>query len=202
MGSNNTFNINILKVIMIKKKVEEIANNFYRLSKIGIEDIQKAKDVIINSLSNGNKIMFCGNGGSAADSQHLAAELIGRYKINREPLSALALTTDTSTITAVSNDFSFDDIFSRQIKALGKKGDVLYAISTSGNSKNVINAIKQSRKQEIIVIGITGEEENKMDNICDILIKVPASQPDRIQEMHIAVGQIICDEIEKFFFDN
>lgn len=187
---------------MIKKKVEEIANNFYRLSKIGIEDIQKAKDVIINSLSNGNKIMFCGNGGSAADSQHLAAELIGRYKINREPLSALALTTDTSTITAVSNDFSFDDIFSRQIKALGKKGDVLYAISTSGNSKNVINAIKQSRKQEIIVIGITGEEENKMDNICDILIKVPASQPDRIQEMHIAVGQIICDEIEKFFFDN
>jgi D-sedoheptulose 7-phosphate isomerase len=140
--------------------------------------------------------MFCGNGGSAADSQHLAAELVGRYRKDRRPLAALSLTTDTSIISAISNDFSFDQIFTRQINALGKKGDILYAISTSGKSKNIISAIKLAKELGITVIGITGCHANDMSDLCDILIKAPASRPDRIQEMHIAIGQLICEIIE------
>lgn len=185
---------------MIKATIEEISNNFLQLAKHSTEEIKKAKDIMIASLENGNKIMFCGNGGSAADSQHLAAELIGRYRINRDPISAVSLTTDTSTITAIANDFSFDDIFSRQVMAIGKRGDVLYAISTSGNSKNIIKAIHQSRNQGIKVVGLTGGDGKLMENNCDVLIKVPADRPDRIQEMHIAVGQIICNEIEMKFY--
>ena len=143
--------------------------------------------------------MFCGNGGSAADSQHLAAELIGRYKKNRKPIAGLALTTDTSTITAISNDFSFDDIFTRQIEALGRKGDILYAISTSGESKNIMNAINVAQEMKIKTIGITGNKKSEMNDKCDVTINVPANSPDRIQEMHIAVGQIICEIIENEF---
>tara|TARA_B110000444_G_scaffold254794_1_gene287903 strand:- start:743 stop:1300 length:558 start_codon:yes stop_codon:yes gene_type:complete len=181
---------------MIKKTLIEISNNFKNLSNLCEGDIKKASDLIINSLSNNSKVMFCGNGGSAADSQHLAAELVGRYLKNRKPLSAIALSTDSSTLTAIANDFSFDQIFSRQVQALGKSGDILYAISTSGKSQNIILAIKSAKNIGIKVIGITGENSNEMNNICDVLIRVPATRPDRIQEMHIAVGQIICEIVE------
>tara|TARA_X000000950_G_scaffold289097_1_gene409753 strand:- start:4959 stop:5522 length:564 start_codon:yes stop_codon:yes gene_type:complete len=187
---------------MIKDTILEISNNFIKLANQSTEDIKMAIDLIIKILENDNKIIFCGNGGSAADSQHLAAELIGRYRINREPIRAVSLTTDTSTITAIANDFSFNEIFSRQVQSLGYKGDILYATSTSGNSKNILAAIKQAKKQEIKIIGLTGDKPSQMDNECDILIKVPAITPDRIQEMHIAIGQIICDQIEKRFFLN
>ncbi len=185
---------------MIKETLNEISLNFNKLSDSEAE-INDAIQVIISSLKNGKKIMFCGNGGSAADSQHLAAELIGRYRINRPPLSALALSTDTSTITAVANDFSFNEIFSRQVKALSKEGDVLYAISTSGKSQNILMAIEEAKLNNVKVIGITGEEGGEFIDKCDVLIKVPSGRPDRIQEMHIAVGQIICEEVENYFFN-
>ena len=187
---------------MVKNILLQISENFQSLADKCSDQIDYASNLIIESLNSGKKIMFCGNGGSAADSQHLAAELLGRYKKNRAPLAAISLTTDTSTITAIANDFSYEDIFARQIEAIGSEGDVLYAISTSGNSLNIIKAIDIARKKNIKIIGITGETGGKMKDICDILINVPAGQPDRIQEMHIAVGQIICEIIENNFFPN
>ena len=186
---------------MIKDTLIEISNNFLKLSESSAEVIEKSADLIINSIKNKNKIMFCGNGGSAADSQHLAAELTGRYRKNRSPLPALALSTDTSAITAIGNDFSFDDIFTRQVEAIGKPGDILYAISTSGKSNNIINAVNKARSTNIKTIGVTGAGGGDLINICDIVIKVPANRPDRIQEMHIAIGQIICEIIENNLFN-
>ncbi len=185
---------------MIENKFIEISNNFKKLSELCTDSVKDSAEMMINCLKNDNKIMFCGNGGSAADSQHLSAELLGRYRKNRKPFASIALTTDTSTITAISNDFSFNEIFSRQIEGFGKKGDLLYATSTSGNSQNIINAIATARSLGIAIIGLTGESGGKMSDLCDIIIKVPANRPDRIQEMHIAVGQIICEVIENNFF--
>ena len=185
---------------MIEETLEEISRNFKELSSKQSNLIKKAADLMINSIASGGKVVFCGNGGSAADSQHLAAELVGRYKINRDPLAAIALTTDTSTLTAIGNDFSFDEIFSRQIKGLCKNNDILYAISTSGKSQNIILAIEEAKKIGMKIIGLTGDTGNNMEKNCDILINVPANRPDRIQEMHIAIGQIICEIIENKFF--
>ncbi len=186
---------------MIKETFLEISNNFKSLAQDSSKVIEEASQIMINSIENGGKIIFCGNGGSAADSQHLAAELIGRYRKNRDPLPAIALTTDSSIITAVANDFSFEDIFKRQIRVLGQKNDVLYAISTSGKSKNIIKAIHEAKSVNMKVIGVTGEKSHHMSGICDILINVPSSRADRIQEMHIAVGQILCEIIENKFFN-
>ncbi len=186
---------------MIEKTILEISENFKKLSQNCVSDISNSANIVINAINNGNKIMFCGNGGSAADSQHLAAELIGRYRKNRTPLPAIALTTDTSSITAVANDFSYNEIFERQVEAIGAEGDVLYAISTSGNSENIIRSIITAKNKKITTIGLTGSNGGKMNEICDILIRVPADRPDRIQEMHIAVGQIICEIIEETLFN-
>tara|TARA_B100002019_G_C21237685_1_gene583689 strand:- start:640 stop:1194 length:555 start_codon:yes stop_codon:yes gene_type:complete len=180
---------------MIKETLKEISKNFENLITCE-KEINRASKIMIDALDSGGKIIYCGNGGSAADSQHLAAELVGRYRKNRQPLAAVALTTDTSIITAVGNDFSFEEIFSRQIQAIGDSKDVLYAISTSGKSKNIIKAITESKKQGIQVIGITGQKGHDMEGLCDLLICVPSNRPDRIQEMHIAVGQILCEIIE------
>lgn len=181
---------------MIKDKLTEISRNFELLAQNGTESIQLASDLMLDTLIKGRTIFFCGNGGSAADSQHLAAELVGKYKQKRKPLKAIALTTDTSALTAIANDFSFDDIFSRQLEALGQKEDLLYAISTSGMSKNIIKVIKSAKENKIKIVGLTGENDSEMSKFCDALIKVPAKSPDRIQEMHIAVGQILCEIIE------
>jgi D-sedoheptulose 7-phosphate isomerase len=182
---------------LIKDTLNEISLNFTNLSEICGEDIYKASKLIISTLKNDGKIIFCGNGGSAADSQHLSAELVGRYLKNRRPLRSLSLTTDTSVITAISNDLSYDEIFSRQLEAVGNKGDVLYAISTSGKSKNILRALKKAKDLNIKTIGITGSKSNKFSDLCDLIINVPAVRPDRIQEMHIVVGHIICEIIEK-----
>lgn len=181
---------------MIKETLQQISDNFLNLSENHSEIIENTSKLIITALKNNATIFFCGNGGSAADAQHLAAELVGKYKKIREPLKAIALTTDTSILTAVANDFSFKEIFSRQIYALAKENDVLYAISTSGNSENIIEAIAAARIKKIKVVGITGKDGGMMNNVCDILIKVPSESADRIQEMHIAIGQIICENIE------
>lgn len=151
------------------------------------------------SQENGN-IFFAGNGGSAADSQHLAAELIGRFQINRKPIKAQALTTDTSILTSIGNDYSFKDIFKRQIEALGKKGDSLIVMSTSGNSTNIINLIQEAKRKEIITIGLTGEKTSKLSNLCDYIINVPSDNTARIQEAHILIGHIVCGNIEDYLF--
>jgi len=181
---------------LVNKKLKEISYNFIKLSENCSSEIISAADLIIVSLKNGGKIIFCGNGGSAADSQHLSAELVGRYLKDRKSLASISLTTDTSAITAIGNDFSFEEIFSRQLESIGNKGDILYAITTSGKSKNIINALETARKLEIKTVGITGENSDNINSLCDIIIKVPATRTDRIQEMHIATGHLICEMIE------
>jgi len=159
--------------------------------------INKAAGMMIECIRAGFKIMFAGNGGSAADSQHLAAELIGRFMKDRNPMAGLALTTDTSIMTAVANDYSFDDIFSRQVEGLGKAGDVLYAISTSGNSPNILRAIEKAKFLGIKTIGLTGNGGGKMAEAVDCLIDVPyKGKSARIQEVQILVGHILCELVE------
>ena len=184
---------------MIKDIIIEISNNFLNLSENSVDDIEKSANLIIESIKNGNKIMFCGNGGSAGDSQHLAAELIGKYLKIRNPLPAISLTTNTSTLTSISNDMSFKETFSRQVEAFGKKDDVLFAISTSGKSQNIIFACKQAKKMKIKTILLTGMKLKKSIGI-DLVINTPDTRVDRIQEMHIAIGHSICETVETYFF--
>jgi D-sedoheptulose 7-phosphate isomerase len=179
----------------IRAEVDEISADFARLSTQSAA-IEEAAGAMIAALAAGNKIMFCGNGGSAADSQHLAAELMGRYLRDRAPLPALALTVDTSALTAISNDYGYDEVFARQLRGVGRRGDVLVGLSTSGNSANVIAAIEAARAMGVIAIGMTGTNGGRMDDLCDILIKVPATRTNRIQEMHIAVGHMLCGFVE------
>ena len=180
----------------LENNFDTIANNFINLKR-NIPVINDIVNVCTKSLQNGNKIMFCGNGGSASDSQHLAAELVGRYKINRKAYNSIALTTDTSILTAVGNDFGYDTIFERQVEGIGQKGDVLFGISTSGNSKNIILAFKKAKEMGITTVAMTGETPSKMGEIADFLINVPSATTNNIQEMHIAVGHSICELIEQ-----
>jgi len=162
--------------------------------------IDNVAQEMIKAFGRGNKVLFCGNGGSAADAQHLSAELSGKYYLKREPLAAEALNVNASFLTAVANDFSFAEVFSRLIKATGKSGDVLVAISTSGKSPNVIKAIKAANNLKMITVGLTGKQGNKMNNLCRYLIKVPSQDTPRIQETHILIGHIICEIVEKSIF--
>lgn len=163
--------------------------------------ISRATDCIIDSLKSKGKVLLCGNGGSAADSQHLAAELVGRFKKDRDTLPAAALTTDTSILTAVGNDYGFTRIFSRQVQALGRKGDVLVGLSTSGRSENVRLALKKAKEMEMHTIALIGNKENcPIAEFSDIIISVPSPHTPFIQEAHIAIGHIMCDLIEDYFF--
>jgi len=161
--------------------------------------IEAAAKFCINSLNNGGKLILFGNGGSAADAQHIAAELVGRYKKERKGLSAISLTTDTSILTCVSNDYGYDQVFVRQIEALANKNDVVIGISTGGTSLNVINALKLGRKIGCKTIGLSGRGGGKFNDLCDANIVVPASDTPRIQEMHILIGHIICQLIDLEF---
>ena len=165
-----------------------------------IETLRKVSEVTAHALKNGNKVLFCGNGGSAADAQHIAAELSGRFYSDRDPLPAEALHVNTSYLTAVANDYSFDVVYSRMVKGIGKNGDVLFGISTSGNSKNIILAIEEAKKAGIIAIGLTGESGGKMHNLCNYIVRVPSTDTPRIQESHILIGHIICLLIEEQLF--
>lgn len=149
------------------------------------------------ALKAGNKVLFCGNGGSAADAQHLAAELIGRFQKERRSLASIALTTDTSILTAVANDYGYNEVFARQVEGLGRSGDVLIGISTSGNSANVVKAALKARDTGMHTIAFTGEGGGKLKDICDITFAVPSKVTARIQEMHIMVGHIICELVEE-----
>ena len=148
------------------------------------------------SIAAGGKILFFGNGGSAADAQHLATELTVRYRTDRAPIAAVALTTDTSALTAIGNDFGFDHLFSRQISAIGKEGDIAIGISTSGNSRNIINALMEAQKKGIVTVGLTGETGGDMAPLCDILLNVPSTTTARIQEIHIILGHMLCAALE------
>lgn len=165
-----------------------------------MQRIEQAADTIIQSLKNGGKIHFCGNGGSAADAQHLAAELSGRFYFDRPPLNAEALHCNTSYLTAVGNDYGYDLIFSRLIKGTGHKGDVMVGISTSGNSKNILHAYEACREMGIATISLTGESGGKMKELSDILLNVPSCDTPRIQESHIMIGHIICELVETALF--
>ena len=152
---------------------------------------------LADALSNDKAIFWCGNGGSAADSQHLAAELVGRFKNNRRALRSVALSTDSSVISCIANDFSYDDVFSRQLEALGKPGDALVGISTSGNSINVINALKIARQMGITAVALLGKEGGEAKNHADLSLVVDSSSTARIQEMHILIGHTLCEIIEQ-----
>ncbi len=166
-----------------------------------INKIQQCVELITFAFKNGNKVLFCGNGGSASDAQHLAAEFTGRFYKDRDALFAEALHVNSSYMTAVANDYSFDVVYSRMLNGIGKTGDVLVAISTSGNSTNIINAVKTAKEKGMITIGFTGETGGKMKDICEVLINVPSSDTPRIQESHILVGHIICQLVEQAYFN-
>ena len=171
--------------------------NVINKSKLLKNEILRVVDGILDAIKNNNKIVIFGNGGSAADAQHMAAEFVGRFLINRQSLPAISLTTDSSILTAIGNDFHFDEIFSRQCEALVNKGDVIFAISTSGRSKNVINAINISKQKGAIIFSITGENESELEKISDITLKIPSNSTPRIQEGHRIIIHIICDLVEK-----
>lgn len=164
-----------------------------------VEHISQAAELIVESLKKGNKILICGNGGSAADAQHIAAEFTGRYKRERRSLPAVALTVDTSAITAIGNDYSFDVIFSRQLEGLGNSGDILLLLSTSGNSENCIRAVEQAKKTGIRTVGLLGKDGGKLAAIVDIAIVVPSDDTPRIQECHMLIYHAICEVVDRQF---
>ena len=190
---------------MIKEIVNAIQNSIEAKNKIlgdteVLINIEKATEEMEKAFKNGNKVLFCGNGGSAADAQHLAAELSGKFYLDREPLFAEALHCNTSYMTAAANDYSFENVFERLVRGMGKEGDVLIGISTSGNSLNIIKAIETANKLKMITIGLTGHDGGKMREICKYLIKIPSQDTPRIQESHILIGHIICEIVEKNIF--
>lgn len=166
-----------------------------------IQNLELASTLFMDCFKGDGKVLFCGNGGSAADAQHISAELSGRYKLDRKPLFAEALHVNTSYMTAVANDYSYDEVYSRMVEAAGRKGDVLVAISTSGNSSNILRAIEKARSVGMHVVGMTGQSGGAMKEKCDILLNAPSSNTPRIQECHILMGHIICELTEKGLFD-
>lgn len=161
-----------------------------------VNTIEKISLTIINALKNGNKILFVGNGGSASDCDHLATEFVSKFYKDRHAFNAISLTSNNALITALSNDFGYDKAFSRQIEAIGQKGDILFALSTSGNSTNVVESIKIANEMKLTTIGLVGLKKSEMDNICSILIKVPSVETPNIQEAQMIIGHLICKIVE------
>lgn len=183
----------------VVKQIEESINLKGYLSSEA-QNLIKISQQLIRALKNGNKILLCGNGGSAADAQHIAAELAGRFNYDRDSLPAIALTTNTSSLTAIANDYGYEAVFAKQVQGLAKKGDVVIAISTGGNSPNVVLAIEEAKKKEAITIGFVGKQGGKLKELVDYIIHVPSNNTPRIQETHIFVGHIICSLVEEYLF--
>lgn len=158
--------------------------------------IEEAASLLVRTLASGNKVLVCGNGGSASDAQHIAGELVGRFLIDRAPLAAIALTTDSAILTAVGNDYGFDQVFSRQVGGLGVSGDLLWCLSTSGNSANVMEAVKVAKAKGMSVLGFTGEGGGLLKDECTVCLQIPSTATPRIQEMHILVAHILCEVAE------
>jgi D-sedoheptulose 7-phosphate isomerase len=186
----------------IGKHLRETADNLLAMAadESLLDLIGKVSGLCTAALRCGNKILFAGNGGSAADAQHLAGELVSRFAYDRPGLSAFALTTDTSVLTAIGNDYGYEHLFSRQIEAVGCAGDVLVGISTSGRSPNVLNALRVARAKGLVTLGMTGRGGGQMPDLCDFLLRVPSDSTPRIQEGHIAMGHAICQVIEATMF--
>lgn len=182
-------NIILEEINLHKQTIEAVTNSL-------IPAIEKACDKVYETIKNGKKILLFGNGGSAADAQHIAAELTGRYKIDRRGLPAIALTTDTSALTSIGNDFGFASIFERQIEALANSGDLLIGISTSGNSENVLRGFLKGKEIGCFTLALTGNNGGKLNNFCDLNLIVPSNDTPRIQEVHILIGHIICQYVE------
>ena len=183
----------IEKSITVKS---DIIKNTTLLSKI-----ENLTNEILKSIKNGGKIIFCGNGGSFADSQHLAAEFVSRLRFDRAPLPSIALGTNSSNITAIANDYGYEEVFSREIISLGKEIDIFIPISTSGNSLNILKAIKSAKDKKIKVIGLSGKDGGEMKKMCDVLL-VPSESTEKIQESHIMIGHIVCSIVEHEYFSN
>lgn len=186
---------------MIKQIKDYINDSIQTQQKILNDDnivntIEKISLTIINALKNGNKILFVGNGGSASDCDHLATEFVSKFYKDRHAFNAISLTSNNALITALSNDFGYDKAFSRQIEAIGQKGDILFALSTSGNSTNVVESIKIANEMKLTTIGLVGLKKSEMDNICSILIKVPSVETPNIQEAQMIIGHLICKIVE------
>jgi D-sedoheptulose 7-phosphate isomerase len=184
----------------MKNKIRELISEDIavkqELLKTRVGDIEKAAEMIISSVKKGGKLLLCGNGGSAADCQHIAAEMVGRFKKERKAIPAIALTTDTSILTAIGNDYGYDVIFKRQVEALGNKNDVLIGVSTSGNSKNVLEAVQLANQIGMATIGLTGEGGGMLSRIAKLAISVPSKNTPRMQESHILIAHIICELVE------
>lgn len=185
----------ISEITETKDTLQSIIENSSLLS-----TVEEIATVATNVIKNGNKIMFCGNGGSAADSQHLAAEFVSRLYVERQALPAIALTTDTSIITAISNDYGYENLFARQVQGLGKRGDMLIGISTSGKSLNVINGIIEAKKSGIITVGFLGQNGNEIGKLVDYELNIPSHKTPKIQEAHITLGHIFCKIVEHNLF--
>jgi len=184
----------------IKRQIEESIAVKEKVIEQNVDVINEVATILINAFQNDKKVMWCGNGGSAADAQHLACELVSKFYINRKALRSIALTTNTSILTAVSNDFTYDDVFKRQVEALGDKGDVLIGITTSGTSTNIINAFKTANEKGITTVSLTGEFIDALVDISDYMIPIPSDIAPHIQESHIMVGHIICYLVENTLF--
>jgi D-sedoheptulose 7-phosphate isomerase len=188
----------------LKERIREIVEQSIRLKEKFLKENLLILEEVIRALAKvieqGNKILFFGNGGSAADSQHLAAEFVNRYLIDRPPLAALALTTDTSVLTAISNDFHYEDVFAKQIRALGKTGDAAVGISTSGGSENVIRGLSVAQEQGLVTIGIGGPSHSPMRRICTYYLCVDGAPTPRIQETHLLVGHVIVELLDELLF--
>ena len=187
---------------IIENEFNEHAKAIKDTVKVAINDIENAAKICIECLKNGNKILIFGNGGSAADAQHIAAEIIGRYKTDRKGLAAIALTTDSSVLTAISNDFGYSEIFTRQVEALAYPGDTLIGISTGGSSQNVVNALKIAQNMQCKAIGLSGKDGGEFNTICNVNIVAKAQDTARIQEMHILIGHTICHLIDQAFIEH
>lgn len=184
---------------MINKELQAHKETIEKTINTMTPNIQEASNLMVSTLKNGNKILLIGNGGSAADAQHIAAELTGRYKSERKGLPAIALTTDTSALTAISNDYGYGRVFDRQVEALANKGDLLLGISTSGNSANIISAFHLAKEFGCQTLGMSGKGGGEMSSVCDLNLVIPSDDTPRIQEMHILIGHILCQAVDDAF---
>lgn len=184
---------------MIKSELQAHKETIEKTIEVMVPSIEEASKLVSQTLLNGHKVLLCGNGGSAADAQHIAAELSGRYKTERKGLPGIALTTDTSALTAIANDYGYHRIFDRQVEALANEGDLLIGISTSGNSANVISALKLAKKMGCTTLGMSGRDGGAMNEVCALNLVVPSSDTPRIQEMHILIGHILCQAVDDSF---
>ena len=195
MTVNESIEPSIQQVVAVR--LRESARIHSAVADHSADTIASVVRLIVQSFRSGHKLLLCGNGGSAADAQHLAGEFVGRFLKERRALPAIALTTDTSVLTAIGNDYGIDAVFARQVEALGVRGDVLIAISPSGSSPNILSAVTTARRMGVSTIGLTGERESRLSSLTDYCVRVPSSETPRIQEAHISIGHVICELVEK-----